>query len=326
MICLTVYQLPPKNFLGVPEMEFVEKRMAEICRAENPWWQEFAEFLQGGKRLRPALVLLCGSFGSPDRQALADTAAAAEFIHAASLIHDDIIDGSDTRRNRPTVFARWGTHRAVLYGDFLFARAFSLLSGCGYPGVLANMTRAISLMCDGEIHQYSRSFDITLTEADYFAYIHKKTAFFLSACCMAGAMIGGLGENLQGCLGSFGLQLGYAFQITDDLLDLCGTPQETGKPVLHDLTEGYLTLPVIRLLRHPFYGPEVARIIQERRFDAENLFRIKEMMVKAGVLADIQKKAHSLIQRARENLKHLPNKPAKAVLTKIAGAVLTRKR
>lgn len=306
-------------------MEHVEKRLAEICRTENPWSKEFAEFLQGGKRLRPALVLLCGSLGNPDRHRLADTAAAVEFIHAASLVHDDIIDGSVTRRNRPTVFARWGTHRAVLYGDFLFARAFSLLAECGHPEVLANMTRAISLMCDGEIHQYSRLFDITLTEADYFAYIHKKTAYFLSACCMAGAQVGGLDQNLQGLLGSFGLQLGYAFQITDDLLDFYGTEQEAGKPVLQDLAEGCLTLPVIRLLRHPLYGAEAARIIEARRFDAKNLQRIKEMLLETGVLSDIQKKAHTLVVRAKENLKQLPNRPAKVILARIADAVLTRR-
>ena len=130
--------------------------------------------------MRPALVLLCGSFGSAARSLLTDVACAAELIHAASLIHDDVIDHAAFRRGMPTISSRWGNHRAVLYGDFLFARAFYLLTKHGMATVLNNMTRAISLMCEGEIIQSNLLYDCSLTEAQYFSYIYKNSLFHSS--------------------------------------------------------------------------------------------------------------------------------------------------
>ena len=191
--------------------------------------------------MRPALVLLCGSFGSAARSLLTDVACAAELIHAASLIHDDVIDHAAFRRGMPTISSRWGNHRAVLYGDFLFARAFYLLTKHGMATVLNNMTRAISLMCEGEIIQSNLLYDCSLTEAQYFSYIYKKTAYFIAACCLSGAQAGGLPATCR-TAGQFRTPDWLAFQLTDDLLDF----QEMKSPwanSLWDLREGYLTWP-----------------------------------------------------------------------------------
>jgi heptaprenyl diphosphate synthase len=253
-----------------------------------------------------------------------DVATAVELIHAASLIHDDVIDHADSRRGQPTISARWGDHRAVLYGDFLFARAFTLLTNHGHTGILGNMTRAISLMCQGEIEQYALRYNCQLSEADYMSYVHRKTAFFLSACCLSGAEVCGLSSLQQKCLAAFGLQLGYAFQLTDDILDFRGNARETGKPVLHDLAEGYLTLPVIKLLRNPEHGLLVKHIIEERDFTTEKLSYINQALECTGILREVEQKARMIITRAKQNLSRLPNKPARATLSRLASHIIQR--
>jgi geranylgeranyl pyrophosphate synthase len=317
--------MPLPELKGIEALKQVEARLLEICRGDDSQTPLFSAVLQGGKRLRPALVVLFGSFAPAPRDELVDVATATELIHTASLIHDDVIDQAGTRRGIPTVSARFGTHQAVLYGDFLFARAFGLLTQHSQNGILANMTRAISLMCEGEIEQAALRFDCSLSEAAYMAYVHKKTAFFLSSCCLAGAEVCGLSPVYQRNVTAFGLQLGYAFQLTDDLLDFCGTSEATGKPVLHDLSEGYLTLPVIRLLRTNSHGPLVRRIIEERNFTAENLEYVRKALEATGILDDVRRKARLLILRAKQNLARLPATAERSLLARLADRILHRR-
>ncbi len=298
--------------------------MREVCHEKDDWTTLFSAVLQGGKRLRPALVILCGTFLPAPRAELVDVATAAELIHTASLVHDDIIDHADSRRGQPTISARWGDSNAVLYGDFLFAKAFTLLANEEHTDILKNMTRAISLMCQGEIEQSAKRYDCSITEADYMSYIHRKTAFFLSACCVAGAELCGLPLAGQKALAAFGLQLGYAFQLTDDILDFRGNVASTGKPVLHDLAEGYLTLPIIRLLRNAQHGLTVKRIIEDRDFGSEKMDYICSALEATGILCQVEQKARLIISRARQNLARLPDKPQRVILAKLAGRILQR--
>ena len=321
---MTVCQIPFTALQELPELKQVEIRLREVCHGKDNYTQLFSSIIQGGKRLRPALVILCGSFTGTSHSKLIDTAAAVELIHAASLIHDDVIDCAESRRNKPTISAQWGQHQAVLYGDFLFARAFSLLTDHGLTNILNNMTKAIRLMCQGEIEQFALRFNCIQTESSYMSYIQKKTAFFLSACCQAGAEISDLPPIQQKLLTSFGLLLGYAFQLTDDLLDYCGNEKYTGKPVLHDLTAGYLTLPVIRLLYNPSYSLNLRRIIETRDFSAENMQYIRQALYDTGIINEIQQKAASLILKAKENLDSLPNEPTREILSSLADYILSR--
>lgn len=322
---MTVYQLPFQEIQGIQELKQVEMRLREICSGQDQWTQLFSSAVtRGGKRLRPALVILCGSFLPAPTRELVDVATSVELIHAASLIHDDIIDQADSRRGLPTISGQWGVHQAVLYGDFLFARSFSLLIRHGYNRILSDMTRAISQMCEGEIEQYARRYDCSITEAEYMSYIRKKTAFFLSSCCLAGAEVSGLPPLEKNLLATFGLQLGYAFQMTDDILDICGTQDKTGKPVLHDLTEGYLTLPLIRLLQDPRHGAQLRQIINHREFTPLNMSYICETLQANGILAEAQHKAKLMISRAKQSLAKLPNKPQRAILTRLTNYILQR--
>ena len=322
---MTVYQMPILELQSLPGLRQVEARLKELSQGEDRWTPQFsATVIRGGKRLRPALVLLCGSFYPSLQSELIDVATAVELIHTASLVHDDVIDHAAYRRGQPTVSASWGEHQAVLYGDFLFARSFSLLTKHGFTGILENMTRAISLMCEGEIEQSSLLFDCGVTEADYLSYIHNKTAYFLSACCLAGAEACGMPPEEKKPLAAFGLQLGYAFQITDDLLDYTGHSGNTGKPVMHDLKEGYLTLPVIKLLRDPIHGFRVRAIIEKKAFSDENLSYILTALNTTGILHETRERARVLITRAKQNLEKLPLKPSRAILSRLAEYVARR--
>ncbi len=306
-------------------LDQVEERLREICCGDGRWTKLFSGTVtRGGKRLRPALVLLCASFRPAPRAGLTDVAAAVELIHAASLVHDDVIDHADTRRGRPTISSRWGAEPAVLYGDFLFARSFWLLSRHGYTEILNNMTKAISMMCEGEIEQSRSRYDCNIDERFYWSYIHKKTAYFLSACCLAGAAVCGLPSVYQKCLGAYGLNLGYAFQITDDLLDISGTTATLGKPAFHDLAEGVLTLPVIKLLQRPAYSTPVREIIAQRDFTKENLTFIHNALAECGIITEIQEKARSVIGRAKQFLTALPDTPHRSILIKFADYILHR--
>jgi heptaprenyl diphosphate synthase len=317
--------MPVLDLQSLPGLKLVEARLRQLSRGNDPWTPHFSDsVLRGGKRLRPALVLLCGAFYPAVQSELVDVATAVELIHTASLVHDDVVDHAPLRRGHATISNRWGESRAVLYGDYLFARAFSLLTRHGFSSILDNMTRAISLMCEGEITQSSLLFNCNVTEADYLAYIHKKTAFFLSACCLAGAEACGMPNVGKKALASYGLQLGYAFQLTDDLLDFTGDIHDTGKPVLHDLKEGILTQPVIKLLRDPQYSLQTRKIIEERDFTAGNLICIQQALQESGILADTRDKARALVARAKQNLEKLPLKPSRPILARLADHIARR--
>ncbi|MCW3489398.1 polyprenyl synthetase family protein [Dethiobacter alkaliphilus] len=317
--------MPIWELQSLPGLKQVEARLRELSRGEDSWTPLFSDsVIRGGKRLRPAMVLLCGSFYATPQTELVDMATAIELIHTASLVHDDVIDHAASRRGHPTVSAKWGDHQAVLYGDFLFARAFSLLTKHGQVGVLENMTRAISLMCEGEIEQAALRFNPNVTEADYISYIHKKTAYFISACCLAGAEACDMPPAEKKALATFGLQLGYAFQMTDDLLDYTANPGALGKPTLQDLKEGYLTLPVIRLLKEPRFALHVRKIIENRDFTANNMEFISRALQECGILQQTQERARTLIARAKRNLEKLPQKPPKIILSRLADYVVRR--
>ncbi|MCR3922548.1 MAG: polyprenyl synthetase family protein [Firmicutes bacterium] len=322
---MTVYQMPFTELQSLKGLKQVEARLRELSRGSDPLTPQFSNTVTiGGKRLRPALVILCGSFYPAVHNELVDVATATELIHTASLVHDDIIDHAAYRRGRATISAAWGNQQAVLYGDFLFARAFSLLTKHGFSGILGKMTHAISLMCEGEIQQSNLLYDCKIKEADYLAYIHKKTAYFLAACCAAGAEACGLTPSQVKPFENFGLQLGYAFQLTDDLLDLTGSSENTGKPVLQDLREGYLTFPIIKLLRHPIYGIRTHNIIDERQFTGENVEFICRSLQESGIIEETYHKARTLTARAKRNLDKLPLKPARAILSRLADYVVRR--
>jgi geranylgeranyl pyrophosphate synthase len=203
----------------------------------------------GGKRLRPLLVFCCSPTGADPGEDLLRAAASVELVHMATLVHDDLLDGATMRRGRTTVAAALGGDAAVQVGDFLFARAFAELAGAGVPDAVRVLAGAALDLSLGELLQGRAAFDLALPEADYLERVRRKTASLFAAACRLGAMVGGAGPEAQDRLAAFGENVGMAFQIFDDILDVAGAPAATGKRRGADLRDGTVTLPVIYALR-----------------------------------------------------------------------------
>lgn len=292
-----------------PELELVTQRI--LASLEDPVAKSVAYLITaGGKRLRPALVLLAGGAGpAPDQAGLIEAAAAVELIHTATLIHDDIIDASATRRSQPTFHYRWGTERAVLMGDYLYATAFTMIAGLNTPEVMRVMARVCQDLSRGELREVDARFQLHLTEADYLSIIQDKTASLIEGCCRAGALLGGCDAATVDRWGAFGRRFGLAFQIIDDCLDVTGNAEELGKSVQADLDKGVVSLPVIYLAEQ--LSPEQrARLFGRpsgRALTPAAMKRVLAAAVREGAVARAEARARALAEQAREALQGVPS-------------------
>ena len=243
----------------------LEEHLLQAVTAPEPDITEIGSHLitSGGKRIRPALCLLAAHGGPKFELArVMPLAAALELIHTASLVHDDVIDAADTRRGAATVNARWNNQVAILSGDFVFARAFAMVAEQGYgKSVLKGLADLVGNLSIGEIIQDRNVYKASRDVADYYARIKKKTADFLETCCALGAEVGGMTQEEVARLADYGHAIGMAFQITDDLLDILATEEQTGKPAGNDIRQGILTLPVIRAMEVSPDAEELASIV-----------------------------------------------------------------
>ncbi|MGV8057430.1 MAG: polyprenyl synthetase family protein [Smithellaceae bacterium] len=233
------------------DMQQVEKHLDKYLTSEVKLIPEVAHHLidSGGKRFRPLLLLissrLCGYSGDHRFP----MAAVMEFIHTASLLHDDVIDQATVRRGKTSANNIWGNAASVLVGDFLYSKAFKLLSEISDIALIKLMSRITNVMSEGEVFQLMKCGDVKISEEEYSAIIEKKTAVLLSAACAAGAILGMAPQNKIDALTQFGYKIGMAFQITDDTLDYMAKEQEFGKSIGKDLEEGKMTLPLIFALK-----------------------------------------------------------------------------
>ncbi len=238
----------------VPELLLVEEKLKKVvCEdlsAHPGLSQPLLKDVQG-KKLRPALFLASARSHWDDLTELIPLAASLELIHLATLLHDDVIDNATLRRNLPAVNVTAGNKMAVLLGDYYFSKAFSLLSSEGNTEIITLFACVVEEMSLGEIQQERDSFKIDLTETDYLERTRKKTALFMASCCLASCLISETTEELKRTLYHYGLNLGMAFQIIDDLLDFRGNTLETGKNCYADIINGVITLPLIHVLQEP---------------------------------------------------------------------------
>ena len=228
----------------------VEERIRQQARAFDPAVEGYVAYAieSHGKRLRPALALLAGGATGGICPSHLDLAVILELIHAATLVHDDILDGAEKRRGQPTANAKWGNAISVLLGDCLFAHALKLSTSFQDGEVSRRIAHAASEVCSGEIIQTQRRFDLKLSVPDYYKIIEMKTAALFAAATELGAFINGAAPDVIGALRNFGLKLGTAYQIYDDVLDLAGDEAKVGKTLGSDLRKGKLTLPILHLL------------------------------------------------------------------------------
>lgn len=295
----------------------------------------------GGKRLRPVLVLLtaelCG-YAGPRKIALA---AGLELLHTATLLHDDIVDLAEMRRGRPAANAIWGNRRAVLAGDFFYARASSIIIEDGNLEMVESYAKTIRLLAEGELLQLEHSFDVDVTESHYYDVIDRKSAALLSTCCEIGALLGGVTKGERNRIAEYGRQLGLAFQLRDDCLDYEAAVEELGKQPFADLREGKITLPLILALKRCTVGEreQVASVLKNAAQLADEfggmaplespeleLATVAEIVDRYHGIRDTVTRAHEHVERALESIAPFNDGPAKDALNAAARFSVARDR
>jgi heptaprenyl diphosphate synthase len=279
----------------------------------------------GGKRLRPIMVLLAGRFGKYKEEHLIPLAAAIEIMHMATLVHDDIIDEAELRRGRPTTRSRWGNDVAVFTGDFLFTRAFSLVTQAVSQENMHYLSNAIKAVCEGEVDQFESRYRVNVSIYGYLKRICRKTAVLFSLSCQTGASEAKCKRETVRYLRKFGLDFGMAFQITDDILDFTGSQNEVGKPLCSDFVEGVYTLPVIYTMMNSEYKEEMEKYIGRRDLSDVDIKTVGRLVKESGGLDQATRLALRYLERCRRSLDALPDNQAKGALQELVEELIERK-
>jgi heptaprenyl diphosphate synthase/octaprenyl-diphosphate synthase len=283
-------------------------------------------FAAGGKRLRPALVLLFAKLGEYDYDRDKHGAMAVEFMHAATLVHDDVIDRSQLRRGRPTVAAARGAEAAILVGDYYFAKAYLEAAAAGRAEVVTELARAVTTMCDGELQAQKELHLYHRHVGNYFSHIAKKTGALLEAACRIGAVLGGLDAAGIAAASFYGRDLGFAFQIVDDVLDYIGDEESLGKPVGHDLLEGIATLPLLNAFETSQRDRLDALVEDGKPLDPGRVEQIVAIVRESGMPERALAVAAGWAADAAEILaQNLPDSEPRQVLAELASYVVERK-
>jgi octaprenyl-diphosphate synthase len=296
---------------------------------------EIASYLRegGGKRLRPALLLLSAGAAGYRGPGAIRMGAVVEMIHSATLVHDDVIDGAQTRRGRPSTNARWGNHMSVLGGDWLYMQSFELALRERNFAILDILIGLTQNMVEGELLQLTRLGRMDLTEADATELAYRKTACLFSGCARLGAVLGKQPKDIEEALAAYGRNAGLAFQLVDDLLDFTASPEELGKPVLSDLKEGKVTLPLIFALEadvasngHSNEGRRlVAKVLEERGFLSVRPEQITKLVKDTGALTRASHLARDYVTHAKAALEELPDSEYRRALLAVPDFILDRK-
>jgi octaprenyl-diphosphate synthase len=271
----------------------------------------------GGKRLRPALLLLSARYAGHRGPSAIKLAAVVELLHSATLIHDDVIDSADTRRGRPSANSRWGNHRSVLAGDWLYMQSFQMALEERNFRILDVLIDLTQKMVEGELLQLAKIGRMDITEEDALQLATYKTACLFSGCARLGAVLGGVDDTDELALAEYGRYAGLAFQLVDDLLDFTASAQQLGKPVLSDLKEGKVTLPLIYAMEngHRHARELVARVLQEKEFDSVKPETLVALVHESGALDRVRSLAHDYARRAKASLNGRDSEYARALLT-----------
>ena len=282
--------------------------------------------LSGGKRLRPTLVLLTARACGYQGEGAVRLGAVTEIVHTATLVHDDVIDEAKVRRGRPSTNQRWGNHTSVLAGDWLYMQAFNLTLRERNFKMLDLLIELTQTMVEGELLQADMVGRSDLTEDDHLRLIQRKTACLFSVCARFGALLAGVDEETEQRLGDYGWNLGMAFQLIDDVLDLSATQEVLGKPVGNDLREGKATLPVIVALERcsPDERAKIEAVMREGDYERVPHFEVRDILDRYGALDAVRGRAHEYTDIAAERLSILPETPFKRALTSILDHVVQR--
>jgi octaprenyl-diphosphate synthase len=326
------------------DLALVEQEIAAQSGAAIQPVSEISSYLRegGGKRLRPALLLLAAGAAGYRGSSAIRLGAVVEMIHSATLIHDDVIDGANTRRGRPSANARWGNHMSVLAGDWLYMQSFEMALRERNFAILDILIDLTQSMVEGELLQLTRLGRIDLSETEATELAYRKTACLFSGCSRLGAVLGRQPQPIADALAEYGRNAGLAFQLVDDLLDFTASPEKLGKPVLSDLKEGKVTLPLILAMQEA--GPAatqiaaadgnahsngdgrhlVAKVLEERGFLSVRPEQITKLVRETGALDRAAKLAREYVARARECLTELPDTEYRRALLAVPDFILDR--
>ena len=281
--------------------------------------------LGGGKRVRPAIALLAGKFGSYDARLHVPLAASIELLHSATLVHDDVIDASPSRRGRPTANELFNNSAAVMLGDYMFAHAADLIARTDNTQVVRLFARTIMAIAGGELHQDMSAYEYSADTMKYFGRIEGKTASLFATSAEGGAMVARCTPSEREDLRTYGLNVGMAFQVVDDILDFAGEEREMGKPIGSDLMAGTLTLPSLILMeRYPKDNP-VKKAFRAKKPKPEHIIEAVNMVRNSDILDEAYRVARDFRDRAVASLGALPSGEGRRSLEDIASYVLERR-
>ncbi len=316
--------------LVAPKLELVEEELRRNFRSQILTIHDVGEHILagGGKRLRPALLLLVSRMLRYDGHRDVIYAAVVEFIHTATLVHDDIIDEADVRRGRTSINYRWGNNLTVLVGDYLYTHSMSMALAEGNLDVLRLLSNVTIRMIEGEILGLELNGRADLSVDDYFDIVSRKTAALFGACCRIPAYLTEVPENHASSLFNYGLNLGICFQLIDDLLDFTSSTEVLGKPALSDLKEGKVTLPLILALPRATARERdlITRVASHKSFDGIDPAEVLAIVNRYETLDQTRAIARDYANRARRSLEPFPDGPAKEALEVALDFVMDRDR
>jgi octaprenyl-diphosphate synthase len=312
------------------ELQAIEEEMTRNLISEILMIPTVSKYLisSGGKRFRPMLLILCAKLCGYYGPRAVPLAGTIEFIHTASLLHDDVVDRAFMRRGLASANSVWGDGASVLVGDFLFTKAFWLITQDGDLRILDTVSRAANRLAEGEVMQMTKMGDPGISEEDYYFVVTNKTAVLIAAACKIGAILGGASPEREKALTDFGLNLGIAFQLMDDVLDYVSAPEELGKTIGKDLSEGKITLPLIHTLRR--CSPEdknfLVQVIRDPKGKEEGLKYILELVRKSGGIEYTIRQAESFAGKATAALEECPARLEKDALLTLAQYTIQRRK
>lgn len=315
------------NIIG-EDLVNVELQFRKDLESDVPLIRKVGEYVlsSGGKRVRPALLLLAARLCGYQGDKAVPLASVVEFIHTATLLHDDVVDSATLRRGLASANTLWGNEASVLVGDFLFSKSFSLMVAVGSLDILRVLSSATTVIAEGEVMQLLCTGEIDLTEERYIGVVRSKTAILMSAACEAGAILGNAAPARQKALADFGMSLGIAFQLMDDTLDYIATEEEFGKSIGHDLEEGKITLPLIHTLRlcSPEERSVIETVVEKDEMTLDDFRHVSGLVKQYGGITYTVDAARRYIHECRLRLEVFEATPVTSALLELAEYVVTR--
>lgn len=317
------------NIIG-DDLKLVEQQFRKDLESDVPLIRKVGEYVlsSGGKRVRPALLLLAARLCDYRGDKAVPLASVIEFIHTATLLHDDVVDSATLRRGIASANTLWGNEASVLVGDFLFSKSFSLMVGAGSLDILRVLSGATTIIAEGEVMQLLCTGEMELTEERYIDVVRAKTAILMSAACEAGAILGMVSPEKQRLMADFGMDLGIAFQLMDDILDYTASEEEFGKSIGHDLEEGKITLPLIHTLRHCTDEERkiIAGVVEQDEMSLENFRDVSGLVKGYGGIDYTVDVARRYIEGCAVHLSGFEAGPVRDALLGLANYVVTRSK